>query len=77
MISILLLNQAHTLIIPMTQTKHSKIYSFMHSKDFKKSPVESAIPLDTRGLLTWVYPTGTRAWYIRPEYVEAHGVAKA
>ena len=28
-------------------------------------------------LVTLVYPIGTRAWYIRPEYVEAHGVAKA
>ena len=61
----------------MTQIKAIEIYSFRHSKDFKKSPVESAIPLDTRGLLTWVYPTGTRAWYIRPKYVKAHGVAKA
>ena len=53
------------------------MYSVMYSKGFIKSPVEFAIPLETRGLLTWVYPTGTRAWYIRPEYIEAHGVAKA
>ena len=51
--------------------------SVIHSKDFIKSLVESVIPLDTRRLLTWVYPTGTRAWYIRSKYVKAHGVAKA